>query len=190
MSIDRRIKKLNYLFEPLGLIPSGDWIGQPIFQYKRGHELRVIRRKAGGSGWSTLASGLTVPTVQYELGYQTNPRDNRWVIVKWLEPGFTEDQWERKYHNLGYPKSGYWTGFQPLEVGKNPDEEWTRFIVANIKNQMETSYQQHLEQVERFYGAADRNDRREIEDMIDDALVRHIPGKRGGGASYPLTRHG
>ncbi len=191
MSIDRRVRKLNRFFVPLGTIPYGEYSGQSIFQYKRANELRMPYKKRGdaGSGWTASKGGILMPYTDYELGFQGAPKDDYWTIAKWLEAGCDEQDWTRQFPNLGYPKHGYFTCFQPLKDGKTPDENFTAFIVDHIKYQMEMKPQEHYDQIQQHYERRERDNDRKIEDMLHDALHMNVPGKRGGLVSYPQTRH-
>lgn len=193
MSIDRRVKKLSRLFEPLGKIPLafGELGGLPLFQYKRANELRILYRKKGDDGteWVKTDGGLFMPFKDYELGYQApNPRDNYWMITKWLEPG-DEAAWNEKYKIVGFPRLGYFTCYTPLREGYIPDEEWTKFMVDHIKFQMELRPDEHWDQIVHHYERRERENEKTIADMVDDCLHMNVPGKRGGLVSYPQTRH-
>ncbi len=202
MSIDRRVRKLSKLFEPLGKIPLayGELGGKPLFQYKRANELRILYRKKGedGTDWVKTDAGLYMPLKDYELGYQApDPRDNYWLIAKWLEPG-DEATWNEKYKHVGFPALGYFTCFQPFKDIQTPDgriaaftptEEHTAFLVDHIKYQMEMKPAEHWEQIVKHYERKDRQMEITIQDMLDDALHMSVPGKRGGLVSYPQTKH-
>ncbi len=236
MSTDRRVKALSRHFSEFGLIPEGRWAGQPIFQYRRGHELRIPTRKfTPGSGKAHItpelvrevtrmramnvpepaitvfvnrefaaqtanfesgpmikvASGLFVPNTaaQFELGYQSHPHDQRWVIARWMQPDCTPEAWTEKYQGaLEFPRDGYFFIFQPTKEGFTPTEDWTMWVVGTIKEQMSMNASQHLEKIEDQHAAEERSVDDSWGDYVDQTLVDHIPGVRGGTISVPATR--
>lgn len=193
MNTDRRVKSLNRYFTPLGTIPSGEWVGQPVFQYKRANELRMPYRKQGDAAtkWGRSEGGILLPNAQYEMGYQIGARAQFWVIARWFAAKEDAATWHEKFgHVIEFPRNGYWFCFQPLVEGYTPNEEWTKFIVSHVLDQIETPLGEHVDQVEKHYGAKEAATTKAMEDMIEDALVDHVPGARGGKVSYPLTAQG
>jgi len=160
-----------------GTIPYGDEVGQPVYQFKRMRELKMPYQN--GSEVVTTASGLFVTQPKYEWRSQADPDDDRWCIAKWNEPE-SHDEWLRKYANLEWQKHGYWHCWQPLESGKEPTEEWTRWIADHIIWQGSMSLREHVIKTIEGHKKREEEYKGKVRDITRDHFVNHVPGKRGG----------
>jgi hypothetical protein len=172
-----QIKKLNKILEVHGTIPYGDEVGKGIFQFKRATEIKLPHK----TGTKTILSptGLSIVVPCYEMLHQMRPDDDRWVVVKWLNP--TEEEWDRKHESVvEWPRHGYYFIFQPLEAGKEPTQDWAEFFVDHIFYQKSLTPQQHLAKVVEQGEAPNKVYEKQVQDIARDHFVNHVPGKRGG----------
>lgn len=180
--------RLNEILAALGRIPYGEWVGQPVYQFKRGRELMNIH-KTSETGLS--ASGLSFIEAKYKWSHQTSPDDNRWSIAKWIPPdflGMTEAAWKDKYPGLAWPKHGYWLMFQPLKEGYTPTEEWAQWAVNHIDWQTNMDDHDRWNRMIEHYEKPDREMERICEELTHGETLYHVPGTRGGSYSVPATK--
>jgi hypothetical protein len=162
-----------------------------MFQLRRARNLRMPILKQGDSQtrWTRSENGLHYPELQYELGYQSSPTDDTWHIAVWRAPQCTPAQWAEQFRQIAFPQYGMFFSFQPFKPGYTPQEGYMRFLVAMVRRQMDDAerltHEQQVERAEEFYSRSSREADQRISDMVDDALHRNVPGKRGGLVSYP-----
>lgn len=170
--------KLNDILKQHGTIPYGPNVGQGIFQFRRSGELKLAFRTGEKTLETESGLAVVVPVFEWKLQLPDIPHET-WCIAKWLNPD--EKEWDRQHESqLEWPKHGYFYCFQQLEIGKEPTEDWTKWVADHLHFQREMSLKEHVRNVmgmnQKKQDTADERTR----DLVKECFVNHVPGARGG----------
>ncbi len=121
----------------------------------------------------------------------------RWMLCQWRPPDLTREQWATSFGvSFPYPEKGQYIAHSEtaLPFGKEPDLDLTAEYCRTLRQQMETSYAEHLEASEALSRSyRDRAQQKMMEAAGDweplswKAGQPETPATRGGCVSLPAV---
>lgn len=151
--------------------------GSPAFRFMRTGELKFPIKT--GTETVTTEGGVALVRPTFEMRPQMPGQEDTWCLARWIKPP-DRQTWERDFPTMDYPANGYWFCVTPLRPGKEPTEDWARFVADQVNWQRELTYSQTLELIESHNQRVNDANDSEMRASVRDCFVNHVPGARGG----------
>lgn len=157
--------------------------GQPRYQWMRAESLFWNSQKQGWVARFLPHAGIWAVGPEYRRRSFAELYGPCWTMAKWCPPPCSEQEWHARYLGaLPYPAGGFYRpiGEMQLPNAKEPDLDETLKAIWAIRRDIERTFDELVEEGDKLMQAHHKEADRQIEGELDELILDHEPGARGG----------